>query len=52
MTFTGDESFAEPLRFTKELRLRRAGDRPLARHTHRPTPADAAQDARSRPRKK
>jgi len=27
MTFTGDESFAEPLRFTNELRLRRAGDR-------------------------
>ena len=27
MTFTGDESFAEPLRFPNELRVRRAGDR-------------------------
>ena len=27
MTFTGEESFAEPLRFNNELRLRRAGDR-------------------------
>lgn len=27
VTFTAEESFAEPLRFTNELRLRRAGDR-------------------------